>query len=93
MEPKGRRISVTDSARNFADLVNRAYYRGETALLVRNGVPVAHLVPVGPVGIPAGEALARWRLRRPLEHENAEAMARDIRKGRAAVRALGNPWR
>jgi hypothetical protein len=39
MTPKTRRVSVTEAARNFADLVNRAYYRQETTVLLKNGVP------------------------------------------------------
>ena len=40
-----RRITVTDAARGFSDLVNRIRYRGESAVLVKNGAPVARIVP------------------------------------------------
>ena len=36
-------MTVTEAARNFSDLVNRVYYRGESTILTRNGVPVAYL--------------------------------------------------
>ena len=38
-------ISVTDAARNFADCVNRVRYQNVTFVLLRNGSPVARLVP------------------------------------------------
>jgi hypothetical protein len=40
-------ITVTEAARNFADCVNRSQYQNMTFLLVKNGVLVARLVPVG----------------------------------------------
>ena len=38
-------ISVTAAARNFADCVNRAHYQNVTFVLLKNGTPVARLVP------------------------------------------------
>jgi prevent-host-death family protein len=38
-------ISVTDAARNFADCVNRVRYQNVTYVLLKNGTPVARLVP------------------------------------------------
>ena len=38
-------ISVTDAARNFADCVNRAHYQNVTFVLLKNGSPVARLIP------------------------------------------------
>ena len=38
-------ITVTEAARNFADCVNRAHYQKVTFVLLKNGVPVARLVP------------------------------------------------
>ena len=40
-------ISVTEAARNFADCVNRAHYQNVTFVLLKNGSPVARLVPDG----------------------------------------------
>ncbi|HEY7569334.1 MAG TPA: hypothetical protein VH762_17260 [Gemmatimonadaceae bacterium] len=78
MTPKTRRVSVTEAARNFADLVNRAYYRQETTVLLKNGVPVAHMAPVAPSGVPAHEFLERWSRRPRLSAEDADAWARDL---------------
>jgi antitoxin (DNA-binding transcriptional repressor) of toxin-antitoxin stability system len=38
-------ISVTEAARNFADCINRARYQDVTFVLLKNGSPVAQLVP------------------------------------------------
>ena len=38
-------ITVTEAARNFADCINRARYQDVTFVLLRNGTPVAQLVP------------------------------------------------
>ena len=40
-------ISVTDAARNFAECVNRVRYQNMTFVLLKNGTPVARLVPDG----------------------------------------------
>lgn len=40
------RISATEVARNFSDLLNRVRYRGESFLIVRNGEEAGMLSPV-----------------------------------------------
>ena len=92
MSHKIRRVTVTEAARNFADIVNRAYYRGETTVLTRNGTPVAHIAPAAPTGVKASEFLARWRLRRKLSPEDAEALGREIEKARAELPPVRDPW-
>ncbi len=94
MTPKTRRVTVTEAARNFADLVNRAFYRHETTVLMKNGVPVAHIAPAAPAGIPASEALARWRPESTTLRGTAaaDAMARDLAGARRTLPAVGSPW-
>ncbi|MGR3219120.1 MAG: type II toxin-antitoxin system Phd/YefM family antitoxin [Candidatus Anammoxibacter sp.] len=41
-------ISVTEAARNFADIINRIYYTHESTTLLKSGRPVARIVPVAP---------------------------------------------
>lgn len=90
--PRTRRLSVTEAARNFADIVNRAFYRHETTVLLKNGVPVAHIAPATTTGVPAREALARWAVIARLGSDEAAAMARDIESGRASLPALRSAW-
>jgi antitoxin (DNA-binding transcriptional repressor) of toxin-antitoxin stability system len=89
---KIRRVSVTEAARHFADLVNRAYYRGETTVLMRNGTAVAHIAPAAPIGLPAHEVLRRWKMRRRLDPAEAESFARDVEEMRKSIPPLRDPW-
>lgn len=91
--PKIRRVSVTEAARNFADIVNRAYYRGETTVLIRNGMAVAHIAPAAPIGLPVAEIRRRLKLRRRMSPEEAEAFARDVEDMRKSIPPLRDPWR
>ena len=38
-------LTVTEAALAFSDLINRVVYRGDTAILTRNGMVVAQIVP------------------------------------------------
>src|SRR5438034_7655127 len=70
-------ITVTEAARNFADCVNRAHYQNVTFVLLKNGVPVARLVPDNEkvcTGRDLAEALARIEL----TSEDAKAWRRDL---------------
>jgi prevent-host-death family protein len=44
---KERAISVTEASRNFAECINRVRYQGISYLLLKNGAPVARLIPEG----------------------------------------------
>ncbi len=43
------RISATEAARNFSDLLNRVLYRGEEFVVERSGEAVCRIVPAKPV--------------------------------------------
>ena len=38
-------ISVTEAARNFVNCINRVHYQNVSYLLLKNGSPLARLVP------------------------------------------------
>jgi prevent-host-death family protein len=89
---KKTRISVTEAARNFADVVNRAHYQGTSFVLLKNGKPVAHLVPDGEkvcLGRDAAEALAKVRL----SLEEANAWRRDLKAARKLLKPPVDKWR
>jgi prevent-host-death family protein len=44
----GTRISATEAARSFADVVNRVRYRGEEFIVEKAGEPVCRIGPAGP---------------------------------------------
>lgn len=87
-----RTLSVTEAARRFADIVNRAFYRHETTVLVKNGVPVAYVAPMAPTGIPARELAHRWPLLPRLSPADAAAFADDVAAARAEMGAPADPW-
>jgi prevent-host-death family protein len=87
-----RTLSVTEAARRFADVVNRAFYRHETTVLVKNGVPVAYVAPMAPTGIPAGELAHRWPLLPRMSSADAEAFAADVAAARSGLVPPVDPW-
>ena len=87
-----RSLTVTEAARAFADVVNRAFYRNETTVLTRNGVAVAHVAPASPVGIPASELATRWELLAHLTPDEATRFDDELNEARAAVGSPRDQW-
>lgn len=85
-------ISVTDAARNFADCVNRAHYQNVTFILLKNGSPVARLVPDGEKTC-TGRELAEILARTELPEEEAAAWHRDLQVARKTLKAPTDKWR
>ncbi|MGA9470829.1 MAG: hypothetical protein WBV36_00115 [Terriglobales bacterium] len=85
-------ISVTEAARNFADCVNRVHYQNVTFVLLKNGAPVARLVPDGEK-VCTGRDLAKALDRVELSAEEARAWRRDMQNARKALKAPTNRWR
>jgi prevent-host-death family protein len=87
---KKTKISVTDAARNFGDCVNRTHYQRISFVLVKNGKPVAQLVPDDKVclGRDAAEALAKVKL----SPEEAWAWRRDLKAGRKILKPPTDKW-
>ena len=84
-------ISVTEASRNFADCVSRAHYQNMTFVLLKNGVPVARLVPASEKvcrGRDLAEALAGCRL----TASESRAWRRDLRNARKVLRAPVSKW-
>ena len=86
-------ISVTEAARNFADIVSRVFYRGERFVLERGGRPVARLIPV-PRGGRLGDLPGLLDAVPRLSIEEAEALGRDVREARESFPELRkeDPW-
>jgi hypothetical protein len=92
MSHRTRTLSVTDAARRFAGVVNRAFYRHETTVLLKNGVAVAYVSPMGPDGIPAQELAHRWPLLPRLSAADADLFADDLAAARADLVPPADPW-
>ena len=85
-------LSVTDAARSFSDVVNRARYRGERFVLTKGGVAIAEIAPLR-IGIRASELRARFRTYPRLTKADAKAMERDIEAARREVGSVErDPW-
>jgi antitoxin (DNA-binding transcriptional repressor) of toxin-antitoxin stability system len=84
-------ISVTDAARNFADCVNRAHYQNVTFVLLKNGSPVARLVPDNEK-ICTGRDLVDALARTDLPEAEAAAWHRDLQAGRKTLKIPADKW-
>ena len=84
-------ITVTEAARNFADCVNRAHYRKENFVLLKNGVPFARLVPEGE-RVCSGKQLAAALTGVDLDAAEARAWSRDLKAARVTLKAPRDKW-
>ena len=85
-------ITVTEAARNFAECVNRAHYQNVTFVLLKNGAPVARLVP-DHEKVCAGRELADALARTDLAEEEAAAWHRDLKTARKTLKTPSDKWR
>jgi len=85
-------ISVTEAARNFADCVNRAHYQNITFVLLKNGSPVARLVP-DEEKVCVGRELAEVLAKTQLPEDEARAWHRDLQAARRTLKAPADRWR
>jgi antitoxin (DNA-binding transcriptional repressor) of toxin-antitoxin stability system len=89
-------ISVTEAARNFAECVNRVRYQNMTFVLLKNGLPVARLVPENlvPENKKAGsiQKLAAALREFDLSPEEARAWHRDLRAARRILKPQVDKW-
>jgi prevent-host-death family protein len=85
-------ISVTDAARNFADCVNRVRYQNMSFVLLKNGTPVARLVPEKEK-VCLGRDLAKVVRDIGLPTDEAVAWNRDLKKARKSLKPQPDKWR
>jgi len=76
-------------ARRLGDVIGRVRYRRESFVVVRNGDPVARLVPVTTSQLPnLKDIFEAWRAAGPPD----ESFADDLERVGAADRPPANPW-
>lgn len=85
-------ISVTEASRNFADCVNRAHYQNVSFVLLRNGSPVAQLVPDAEK-VCTGRTLAEVLAKARLTDREFKAWHRDLRHAHKTLKAPVDRWR
>jgi len=85
-------ISVTEAARNFAECVNRAHYQNVTFVLLKNGSPVARLVPDNEK-VCTGRNLLKALAGKLLSEDEAREWRRDLSRARKTLKAPSDKWR
>lgn len=63
------RLSATEAARGFSELLNRVRYRGESFIIERGGVAIGELRPAGPVRFSASDLLALLKSLPPVDED------------------------
>jgi antitoxin (DNA-binding transcriptional repressor) of toxin-antitoxin stability system len=84
-------ISVTEAARNFADCVNRVHYQNVTFVLLKNGSPVARLIPDNEK-VCTGKDLAEALAKAKLTANEAADWHRDVKAARKSLKPPINKW-
>jgi prevent-host-death family protein len=85
-------ISVTEAARNFADCVSRVRYQNMTFVLLKNGTPVARLVPAEEK-VCTGRDLAEALREVEMSPENFRAWRKDLQRARKMLKPPVDRWR
>jgi antitoxin (DNA-binding transcriptional repressor) of toxin-antitoxin stability system len=71
------RISATEAARTFSDLMNRVRYRGESFIVERSGKPICEILPARPPKF-SGAELASLLRSLPKPDEEYLAIVEDL---------------
>jgi antitoxin (DNA-binding transcriptional repressor) of toxin-antitoxin stability system len=71
------RISATEAARSFSELMNRVRYRGESFIVERSGQPICELLPARPPKF-SGAELASLLRSLPKPDEEYLAIVEDL---------------
>jgi len=85
-------ISVTEAARNFADCVNRVRYQNASFVLLKNGEPVARIVPNDKkscTGPELADALAKVRL----SGDELRSWRSDLKAARKSLIPQPDKWK
>lgn len=84
-------MTVTEAARNFSRIIRRAERRVST-LLVKNGKPIARVIPVESNPQTTHSFAAAWPKMRHLTPAEAESFAEDLEADRKSLPPLVSPW-
>jgi prevent-host-death family protein len=85
-------ISVTEAARNFAHCINRVHYQNRSFVLVKNGKPLARLIPEKEKKC-TGKELAAVLAEAELTPAEFVAWNKDLKKARKALKPPEDKWR
>ncbi len=85
-------ISVAEAAKDFLRVLARVESRHEPATLVRDGTPVAKLVPLPRPARTCEELARRWEAIDRLPSVEAEEFASDIEEARKNLLSVSSAW-
>jgi antitoxin (DNA-binding transcriptional repressor) of toxin-antitoxin stability system len=84
------RVSATEAARSFSDLLNRIRYRGEEFVVERAGEPICRMTPAAPTKMLSLRELAALLREVP---KADPGYASDVRRAaRRQTRLPRSPW-
>ena len=85
-------IPVAEAAKDFLKLLDRVEREQESAVLVREGKPVATLSPVLGPALTGAELAERWSKLDKLPPDEGNAFADDIESARRNLPQLKSAW-
>ena len=85
-------ISATDAAKDFLRLLELVEDRGESAVILREGRPIATLSPMPRVAMTCTELAERWPQMERLSPDEANAFADDLEEARATLPPPKSAW-
>jgi antitoxin (DNA-binding transcriptional repressor) of toxin-antitoxin stability system len=85
-------ITVTKAARSFADCINRVHYQDISYVLLKNGTPVAQLVP-NKEKICSGRDLAAILNTVRLSDSESRAWRGDLHASRKTLKGPKDKWK
>ncbi|MFN0190739.1 MAG: type II toxin-antitoxin system Phd/YefM family antitoxin [Aestuariivirga sp.] len=86
------RITATEAARNFSDILNRAQYRGESFEVTRGGEVAVRIEPGARKGITWGEFLERVDSGPRLDPEDSKLFEEQLVELRRSLPTPKDPW-
>jgi antitoxin (DNA-binding transcriptional repressor) of toxin-antitoxin stability system len=85
-------IPVADAAKDFLKLLDRVERKRESAVLLREGRPVATLSPVPGAALTCADLAERWPRMEKLSADEAGAFADDLERARTNLPPLKAAW-
>ena len=85
-------VSVAEAAKDFLRLLEGVERRRESAILLREGKPVATLSPLPSAAMSCAELAERWPSLEKLSPDEANAFAADLEHARANPPPLRSSW-
>ena len=84
-----RKLSATDAARNFSEILNRVLYRGESFLIERGGERICEIRPARPIRFTGRDLVALLKSLPPVDEGYLDTLEEIAR---SQPRLPESPW-